>query len=82
MANSTLSWERAAFVAPATYEIRVKAHLDGGHWSEWFDGMLVTSCEGGDTVLYGKLADQSALYGLLSRLRDLALPLVAVRQVE
>jgi hypothetical protein len=64
------------------YEIRVKGHLDSPHWSEWFDGLTLTLTENGETILSGPVADQSALHGLLSKVRDLGLPLVSVNQVE
>ncbi len=68
-------------VVPAVYEIRVQGRLDSDYWSQWFDGMTVTIVDG-ETVLRGPVADQSALYGLLSRLRDLALPLLSVTLLE
>ena len=36
---------------------------------------------GGDTLLRGSLADQAALYGLLHRIRDLGLVLLAVARL-
>jgi hypothetical protein len=64
-----------------TYEIRVKGHLDE-RWSEWFGGLEFTNLENGEAVLYGTIVDQAALHGLLTRvLRDLGLPLIAVRSV-
>ena len=35
----------------------------------------------GVTVLRGQVVDQAALHGLLARLRDLGLPLLAVNRV-
>jgi hypothetical protein len=64
------------------YEIRVKGHLDGPHWSEWFDGLTVTLQENGETVLSGPIVDQSALHGLLAKVRDLGLPLLSVNPAE
>jgi hypothetical protein len=46
-------------------------------WSEWLDGLAIRY-EGNDTVLAGPLPDQSALYGLLIRLRDLGLVLLSL----
>jgi hypothetical protein len=63
------------------YEIRLTGHLDA-HWTEWFDGLTVSSERDGTTVISGQIVDQAALHGVLQRVRDLGLPLVSVRQVE
>jgi hypothetical protein len=60
------------------YEIRVKGHL-GGQWSEWFDDLTITNLQNGEAMLSGEIVDQSALHGTLNKVRDLGLPLVAVR---
>ena len=65
---------------PAMYHITVKGHLDS-HWSAWFDNMTISNQANGEAVLRGPLADQSALYGVLTRVRDLGLPLLAVTLV-
>ena len=62
----------------AVYGIRVKGHLDG-RWSEWFDGLQITNLENGEAMLSGDIVDQAALHGVLNKVRDLGLPLVAVR---
>lgn len=59
------------------YEIRMKGHLDQS-WSEWFEGLTITNLESGETVLYGEIVDQAALHGVLSKVRDLNLSLIAV----
>jgi hypothetical protein len=59
------------------YEITVQGLLDES-WSEWFGGLEVASHESGETVLTGPVRDQSALHGLLSKIRDLGLPLLRV----
>ena len=66
--------------APAYYQIRVRGALDP-HWSSWFDGMAIAPDASGDTLLRGPLADQAALYGLLHRIRDLGLVLLAVARL-
>jgi hypothetical protein len=59
------------------YKIRVKGHLDG-RWSDWFDGLEITNLQSGETMLYGDIVDQAALHGVLNKVRDLGLPLIAV----
>ncbi|MCB0036665.1 MAG: hypothetical protein KDE51_21680 [Anaerolineales bacterium] len=63
--------------APMVYEIKLMGHL-GPQWTDWFDGMTLTLEEDGTTVLYGRVVDQAALYGLLKKTRDLGLPLLSV----
>jgi hypothetical protein len=63
------------------YEIRLKGHLDT-RWSTRFDGLSFTHASDGTTVIYGLVADQAALHGLLAQVRDLGLPLVSVIHVE
>ena len=70
------------------YVIRVEGYLDP-HWAQWFDGMTLTfvsepglNLEEGraETILSGYVADQAALYGVLNKIRDLNLRLIAVEQ--
>jgi hypothetical protein len=42
---------------------------------------LRMSVEPAETVLYGRLADQSALFGLLTRIHDFGLQLLEVRRM-
>ena len=62
------------------YQIRVQGHLDPG-WSEWFEPLTITNAQHGLSMLAGELADQAALHGMLIKVRDLGLPLVAVQQI-
>jgi hypothetical protein len=62
------------------YEIRLIGHL-GPRWASWFDGMAVSNDDDGTTVIRGYVVDQSALHGLLHRVRDLGLPLVSVVRI-
>ena len=62
------------------YEIRVAGKLSK-KWSDWFDGFCIVEAND-ETVLTGQVADQAALHGLLSKIRDLGLPLLEVRQVS
>jgi hypothetical protein len=62
------------------YEIRVKGQL-GSRWSAWFDGLSLTSEDGGTTVIHGPVIDQAALHGVLQKLRDVGIPLISVTQL-
>ena len=63
------------------YEIRLQGHLDP-RWAAWFDGLSLTHQSDGTTSLYGPVVDQAALHGLLGKVRDLGLPLIAVIQID
>ena len=65
---------------PAHYQIRVKGVLDG-HWTAWFEGLTVTAVSD-QTIISGIVADQAALHSLLTKIRDLGLPLISVNLVS
>jgi hypothetical protein len=59
------------------YQITVKEYLEDS-WAAWFDGMTISHAADGATTLAGSVRDQSALYGLIDKARDLGLTLVSV----
>jgi hypothetical protein len=63
------------------YEIRVEGHLGPGV-AAWFPGLAIRHEPNGETTLAGPVADQSALHGVLMRVRDLGLVLVSIRRLE
>jgi hypothetical protein len=65
---------------PRRYVIRVKGHLDQ-RWADWFDGLTLTRESTGTTLLEGPLADQAALHGVLTKIRDLGLPIISVQSI-
>jgi len=65
---------------PIYFRIKVKECLED-KWSDWFEPMTVSS-DGRETILTDSVADQAALYGLLIRIRDLNLTLLAVKRIE
>jgi len=69
---------------PASYQIEVVGHLDVNK-ATWFEGMTLAVGYGEDgtpiTIITGEVTDQSALHGLLTVIRDLGLPLLAVNRI-
>ena len=62
------------------YVIKLEGHLSES-WVDWFDEMEFTHDGDGTTTLTGEVVDQSALHGLLKKIRDLGLPLISVNQI-
>lgn len=65
---------------PFDVAIIVEGHLDPRR-AEWFEGMTLTSPPDGATCITGRVADQAALFALISRIRDLGLRLVSVNRI-
>jgi hypothetical protein len=63
-----------------TYEVRVVGALPAELLAEVGD--LTVTVEPSETVLHGSLPDQSALFGLLSRIHGLGLRLIEVRRLS
>jgi hypothetical protein len=64
-----------------TFEIIVKGHL-AQDWSECLEGLVITHRSDGTSVLAGPMRDQAALFGVLMKVRDLGLILIAVNQTH
>ena len=68
----------------ANYKICVKGHLEE-RWSLAFEGLEMSADFSSDgspiTVLTGPIVDQSALYGLVAKIRDLGLTLLLVERL-
>ena len=64
-----------------TYEIILQGHLSS-QWSSWFDDFTITLDPGGRTFLVGPVIDQSALHGVLKKIRDLGIPLISVKRLD
>jgi hypothetical protein len=63
------------------YQIRVRGHLSDA-WTEWFDGLSIENLPNGEALLSGPVVDKAALHGLLTKVRDLNLTLVAMTLIE
>lgn len=58
-------------------EVRIAGCLDP-KWTEWFEGLEIDQTTQGETVITGEVVDQAALYGLIGKLRDLGVRLLAI----
>lgn len=63
------------------YEIRIQGHL-GPQWEAWFKGIPLQQADNGQTILTADVSDQAELFGLLRKVRDLGMPLIAVNRIE
>jgi hypothetical protein len=63
------------------YAITVEGELPE-YWSTWFEGLRVATDEHGRSTIYGSVSDQAALFGVLAKVSNLGLPLVAVRRLD
>lgn len=63
------------------YRIRIKGQLDAD-WSDWFTGLKIETDDDHNTVLTGRLRDQSELNAVLNRLHQLALTLISVEKID
>ena len=59
------------------YKIELSGHIEYD-WSKYFEQIKTTYIEG-NTILSGAVIDQSALHGLIARIRDLNLVIVSVK---
>jgi hypothetical protein len=66
------------------YEIRVSGRLSP-EWAEWFGNLTIraerSSAGAVCSILAGPVADQSALFGILNRIRDLGLRLISINMI-
>jgi hypothetical protein len=75
----------ASLLEPAVYQIRIQGILDK-NWSDYCGGMTIEH-EGDPkhyalTILIGKLADQSAMIGVLNWLHDIGYPILSVDYLQ
>ena len=63
------------------YQIVLQGHVSQ-QWSDWFAGFTITLDERGQTILTGPVIDQVALHGVLKKIRDLGLPLIAINRLD
>ena len=65
----------------ATYELRVQGHLDH-RWATQLDAVSLVNEHNGNTTVLVCVIDQTALHGVLQKIRDLGLHLISVNPSE
>jgi hypothetical protein len=63
------------------YVIRIGGHLSDTRTST-LEGMHVNPLPDGHTLISGQALDQSALFGILIRIRDMGIPLISITRTE
>ena len=67
---------------PWRYEIRIEGKLSE-NWTTWLEVPAISyDDQSEETVLVGEVTDQSALHGLLNKIRDLGLCLISLYRVD
>jgi len=66
---------------PILYQIRIQEQV-GDQWAEWFAPLVIHHEPTGDATLTGPVRDQAELFGLLLKVQNLNLTLVAVNRIE
>lgn len=69
------------FDQPGSYRIRLQGSFDENWLAYWFDGFVVTEQNAHETTLTGSVSDESALHGLLAKIRDLGLKLLLLERL-
>ncbi len=79
-----ISHQGASLIEPAMYQIRILGNLDK-NWSDYCGSMKIEQVNDPKryamTILTGRLADQSALIGVLNSLHDIGCPILSVECV-
>ena len=65
---------------PVIYQIRIEEQLGDG-WAEWLSPLAIQQDGAGGTTLSGTVRDQAELFGLLMKISNLNLTLVAVERI-
>jgi len=63
------------------FKIIIEGHVNLD-WLTPYEDVTILHTEDGHTVLRGELPDQTALHGILIRIRDLGLSLVEVKRMD
>ncbi len=57
-------------------QIKIQGSLDK-KWKDWFEGLDIIY-DGNNSILTGNIKDETSLYGIINKIRDLNLKLISV----
>ncbi len=57
-------------------QIKIQGCLDK-KWKDWFEGLDIIY-DGNNSILTGNIKDETSLYGIINKIRDLNLKLISV----
>jgi hypothetical protein len=63
------------------YHIRIRGQLDDS-WREWLGDFEFIHVRQEETILKGKITDQSELFGILNRIQNLGIELISIVPLE
>jgi hypothetical protein len=81
MDNQGGSVKEKSGATPTIYQFRIREQLDDHQRCDWF-GDLQMVRSGGQTILWGAVPDQAALYGIIARVSGLGMTLLSVTRVQ
>ena len=61
------------------YDITISGHI-ADHWSDILGGLAISRLPNGNTMISGNVLDQTQLHSLLSKIRDMGVTLVELKQ--
>ncbi|NIS82951.1 MAG: hypothetical protein GTO14_22750 [Anaerolineales bacterium] len=68
------------FDKPACFEIRLKGRIEHEQL-DWFEGFSLEQ-DGDVSVMTGIIADQTALHGLITKIRQSGFPILSLKKIE
>jgi hypothetical protein len=62
-------------------EIHFKGEIDS-NWLDWFQGLTIQAISPSEVCLSSEVADNSAIYGILSTMSSLGITLISVSVID
>lgn len=63
------------------YEFLIRGYITP-HWYDWCEDSVIEYLPCGDTRVFLKVIDQSALYGVLNQIQDSGMKLISLKQTD